>query len=173
MRWTLDDMSLLPIVTGAPGAGKSAAVEAFLKLRTEHLAFDIDWLAAPASDLAGSAIYFDASTWPAYNRVWFEVLHAVHRNGQTPVLFAPLDEDDLRTSGFPDWCDGIRWLLLDCADHVRTQRLAARSWDDERIAEAITDADLLRRIGTDHIDTGRHRPLDVAHRIHDWLRTQR
>jgi hypothetical protein len=165
-------MSLLPIVTGAPGAGKSAAVEAFLKLRTEHLAFDIDWLAAPASELAGSAIYFDASTWPAYNRIWFEVLHAVCRNGQRPVLFAPLDEDDVRMSGLFDGCDGISWLLLDCADHVRTQRLAARSWGKERITAAITDADRLRRICTDQVDTGRHQPAEVAHRIREWLRTQ-
>lgn len=163
------DTARLHIVTGAPGAGKSTALRAFLDLRTGHVAFDIDWLAGPASDLAGRSIYFDNSTWPPYNRLWFEILHGVHRNGRVPVLFAPLDDRDVASSGIPTWCERVEWLLLDCADDVRTARLASRGWDGDRIRGALDDANTLRQLPVNRLDTQRHNPGDVARQIANWL----
>jgi broad-specificity NMP kinase len=60
---------VLHIVTGAPGAGKSTTLAAFLRLKSEYVAFDIDWLAQPASRLAGKDILFDPSTWKPYGEV--------------------------------------------------------------------------------------------------------
>jgi dephospho-CoA kinase len=54
------------IVTGAPGSGKSTALEAFLSLETEYIAFDIDWLAESAGRLANKNIFTDSSTWKPY-----------------------------------------------------------------------------------------------------------
>ena len=53
------------IVTGAPGSGKTTALTALLHRATPYVAFDIDWLAIPASQLAQSDIFFDRTTWPA------------------------------------------------------------------------------------------------------------
>jgi hypothetical protein len=163
----------LHMVTGAPGAGKSTTLDAFLALRTGHVAFDVDWLAAPASELAGRSVYFDRSTWPAYSHIWFEVLRAVGRNCRVPVLFAPFTADDVTAYGRPEWCDGIEWMLLDCADDVRAARLADRSWAPQRIAEALADAAALRTTTETRVDTGRHRPEEVARCLSRWLPAQR
>ena len=83
------------IVTGAPGAGKSATLDAFLALRTAYVAFDVDWLVAAASQLAGASIFHDPATWPPYRALWFEILHAMVRNGRVPVLIAAVDPADV------------------------------------------------------------------------------
>jgi len=82
----------LCIVTGAPGSGKSTTLNAFLELHSGYIAFDIDWLAEAASNLAAKDIYSDPSTWKPYTALWFEVLHAVYKNGQIPVFFTPNDQ---------------------------------------------------------------------------------
>ena len=160
----------LHIVTGAPGAGKSTALAAFLQLKSDYLAFDIDWLTVPASDLAGKDIIFDQSTWKPYGAVWFEVLHAIHRNGKISVFFAPTSPQDIEQHGRPAWCNGIAWLLLDCDDATRRSRLKQRpEWTDGMIEEAVDDARLLRQIVHLRIDTGLLAPHPVAQLICDWL----
>jgi hypothetical protein len=161
---------VLHIVTGAPGAGKSTALAAFLGFNSRFIAFDIDWLTIPASNLAGKDIIFDPSTWPAYNALWFEVLHAVCRNRKQPVFFAPTDPHDIARYGQPSWCDQIEWLLLDCIDMLRQQRLKQRpEWTDLMVEEAIADASLLRETIHERIDTGVWPPHVVASKIHAWL----
>jgi broad-specificity NMP kinase len=51
----------------------------------------------------------------------------------------------------PAWCNRIRWLLLDCADEVRIQRLRDRQWQEEQIRDALFDAAELRRSGIDTV----------------------
>jgi len=160
----------LAIVTGAPGSGKSTTLNAFLDLHSPYIAFDIDWLAEAGSGLAGKDIYADSSTWKPYGLLWFEVLHAVYRNGQTPVFFTPNDPQDIEQYGQPDWCRDIKWLLLDCDDQTRRERLVHRSdWTEARIAEAIADAGALRQAIRLQVDTGLLSPKEVAAQILDWL----
>lgn len=159
------------VVTGAPGSGKTAALEAFLRLRTPYLAFDIDWLGVAASSLAGRDIFLDRSTWKPYAALWFEVLHTAHRNGRVPVFFTPNDPNDFESHGVPEWCGGVEWLLLDCADAVRTRRLRGRDgWTAAMIEEAIEDARLLRAAICARVDTARQSPPQVADAILRWLR---
>ncbi|MDP9382201.1 MAG: AAA family ATPase [Chloroflexota bacterium] len=160
------------IVTGAPGSGKTTAANAFIALRTPYLAFDIDWLGVVGSALAGRDIFFDSSTWEPYGALWFEVLHSVYRNGRVPVFFAPNDPSDFERHGLPDWCDGVEWLLLDCADEVRRERLEGRvGWTDAMVEEAIGDASSLRQTITTRVDTARDTPAQVASSILSWLET--
>jgi hypothetical protein len=160
----------LHVVTGAPGAGKSTALTAFLGLRTGRPAFDVDWLTGPASDLCGRSVVSDAGTWPAFHRMWFEVLHGVRLNGLVPVFFAALDAGDVLAAGLPASCDGVSWLLLDCADDIRRGRLAARHWPEEEIAGAVADAARLREEVPERLDTGLLSPGDVAGGVAGWLR---
>lgn len=158
------------IVAGAPGSGKSTTLEAFICLHSAYVAFDIDWLTIPASDLARKDIIFDRSTWKAYNAVWFEILHAIHVNGKVPVLFAPLDVQDIQNYGQPAWCKAIKWLLLDCDDALRHTRLMQRrGWTEAMVAEAMEDAQFLRATIQRTIDTGTLPPQDVAMEVLRWL----
>ncbi|MGI8855573.1 MAG: hypothetical protein ACR2JW_07475 [Thermomicrobiales bacterium] len=160
----------LYIVTGAPGAGKSATLDAFLALQTAYVGFDIDWLASTASDLAGTSIILDQTTWRPYRALWFEVLHAIMRNGSVPVLFASIDREDIAGVGSLAWCGGIDWLLLDCDDHIRRERLTRREgWTAAMVEDAILDAMALRSAFSTTVDTGRHLPRSIAARVVAWL----
>lgn len=162
--------SVLHIVTGAPGSGKSTTLAAFLELRTPFVAFDIDWLTIPASNLAGNDIIFEPSTWPAYNALWFTILDTVARNHKQPVFFAPTSPDDLVQHHQPLWSGNVRWLLLDCPDDVRRQRLRQRpEWTEPMIAEAIADAASLRQTVALCIDTAAQDPEQVADAIRHWV----
>jgi hypothetical protein len=160
----------LCIVTGAPGSGKSTTLKAFLELHSNFIAFDIDWLAAAASDLADKDIYSDPSTWKPYASVWFEVLHAIYRNGQIPVFFSPNDPQDIERYGQPAWCSDVQWLLLDCDDQTRRDRLVHRpAWTEVMIVEALADARVLRQAIHLQVDTGLFAPKAIATKILDWL----
>lgn len=163
-------LSRTVLVAGAPGSGKSTACEVFLELGSDYVGFDIDWLTIPASELAGRDIIWDRSTWPAYGRVWFEVLHGVTRNNRVPVLFTSHDRRDVEQLGGIDWCRGVEWLLLDCDDATRTSRLQTRpGWTHAMIDDAIGDARDLRATIEPSLDTADLSPRAVAEWILDWL----
>ena len=160
----------LNIVTGAPGAGKSTSLAAFLELESDFVAFDIDWLIDSASDLAGQDIHFARSKWPSYRSLWLDVLQAIFRNHRCPVLFALWAPTDL--GGLvPPWCAEVRWLLLDCPDAILRKRLEGRDgWIDSRIHEALADAtDLRGEITENVIDTESSTPSATARAIGKWL----
>lgn len=160
----------LCFVTGAPGSGKSTALKAFLELQSNYLAFDIDWLAEAASRLAGKDIYSDPSTWKPYASLWFEVLLAVYKNGQTPVFFTPNDPQDIEQYGQPAWCGEIKWLLLDCDDQTRRERLLHRpGWTELMIDESFADARTLRQVIQLQIDTTLLSPTAIANKILQWV----
>ncbi|MCG8350385.1 MAG: AAA family ATPase [Chloroflexales bacterium] len=158
------------IVTGAPGSGKSTVLEAFLGLHSDYIAFDIDWLAKAASDLAAKDIYSEPSTWRPYSVLWFEILHAIYKNGRTPIFFTPNDPQDIEQYGRPAWCRDVKWLLLDCDDQTRRERLRQRlDWTEAMIAEAVADADMLRQAIHLQADTGLLSPNEIAAQILNWL----
>lgn len=161
---------IIYIVTGAPGSGKTTALEALLRGASRYLAFDVDWLGIPASQLARSDIFSDRSSWPAYNALWFEILHSVHKNGKIGIFFAPIDKHDIVRDGQPAWCERIEWFLLDCDNETRQTRLVGRSgWTTSMITEALQDAQALREQVTERIDTGIHTPDEVATAILSWI----
>jgi broad-specificity NMP kinase len=158
----------LSIITGAPGSGKTSALAAFLDLQASFIAVDMDWLIDSASALVGRDIHFEASAWPAYNALWFEVLHCIARNGHTPVLFGPIAPADL-PAAMPPWCDAVSWLLLDCTDEIRISRLRARGWPAGRVQEAIRDAADLRTAVDDVVRTDEQSAGKTASAIAAWL----
>jgi hypothetical protein len=159
------------IVTGAPGSGKSTALEHFLRLNTGHIAFDIDWLAVSAANLAGRNVIFDKSTGLPYRFLWFDILRCICRNNRSPIFFSPHDQRDTADVEQPDWHPAIEWLLLDCSDNIRRERLSKRpeTWTQSMVEEALDDASYLRRAVTNRIDTGVHPAADVAKMILAWV----
>ncbi len=161
---------LVYVVTGAPGAGKTTALGALLRFRTDYILVDGDWLLGAASDLAKASVLSDRSTWRPYRALWFEVLHAIVRNGRTPVLFAAIDEGDVEELGDITWCDGIAWLLLDCSDSIRRERLWRREgWTEAMIDDALADAAALRVAVQRRLDTEAQVPGQIAQAILSWL----
>jgi hypothetical protein len=148
----------LYVITGAPGAGKSTTLAAFRRLQSPLLAFDMDWLLAAASHLAGKAIRTELATWPAYNALWFEIVGMIVQNHQRPLLFSRLDPQDLMQYS-PSWWTRVESLLLDCADPVRRLRLQQRpGWTEAMIEEALHDAASLRQTVPTQVDTGNDSP---------------
>lgn len=160
---------VLYLVTGAPGAGKSTTVEALLTLESAFIFLDIDWLAAAASALYGQDIRFAPESWKPYGELWFSVLHTVYQNGRVPVLFTPGDPSDYEREELPSWCGRLEWLLLDCDDDTRLERLRRRGWNEARVEEAFQDAAALRLMVSRCIDTGQLNPNEVAEQVLRWL----
>lgn len=159
----------LAIVTGAPGAGKSAVVTALLQAPGEVLYCDADWLLAPASLLAGTSVWETSETWPAYRTLWLRIVQMLVRNGRRVALFASMDPDDLAELLPLPGVARVAWCLLDCEDATRRGRLWARGWDRTTIDEALGDARALRgRIPT-VIDTSGTSPEEAAAQVRVWL----
>lgn len=154
------------IVTGAPGAGKSTTVQALLALKSKVIVFDIDWLADSASDLAQRSIYTDSTTWKPYRKVWLDILQSISFNHHPSVLFAPISKSDLE--GIIDTAT-LSWLLLDCSDQERIKRLEQRRWSQDKIQEALNDANELRQEFSQVLDTARFTPEETARQVLEWL----
>ena len=158
------------LVTGAPGSGKSTVLDHFLRLKSGYVALDIDWLTVSASHLAGRDVIFDVAVGKQFRLLWFDFLRCICRSNQVPILFSPLDPRQTADLGQPDWHPGIEWLLLDCSDDVRQERLCQRSdWTSQMIDEAAKDASHLRHAIARQIDTGARSPEEAAKMILDWV----
>lgn len=159
-------MLKLAIITGAPGAGKSLAVKKLRELAHDFLVFDMDDLLGVASELAQTDVTHDASRWPAYRKVWLELLVAVAKNGKLPVLFGPIDKQDL--AGLRTGLE-LHYLLLDCPDALRRERLNQRGWTEAQILEALEDAGALRASIFTKVDSSLNNPDETARALAAWL----
>ena len=163
-------MDRLLVVTGAPGSGKTTTIETLLaRNHAPYMMFDIDWMAESSSGLAGKSIYTEPSTWAPYGLLWRDILHSVVRNGGTPIFFCPNTPEDLEHLEQADWCGGLEWLSLDCNDdHRRTRLLQRPGWTEDRVVEALEDAQELRDLIPRQVDTSSLSPEQVAEAILDW-----
>jgi hypothetical protein len=120
-----DAAAVMPlfIVTGASGSGKTAVfVPLGRLLRGQCVTFDVDWLLDPAGELSGD----QPIRWPAFRDAWLAVAHGVAQSGMPTVLLGPLIPPHL--DGLPGrrWVGDVRFLLLDCPDDLRRERIQAR-----------------------------------------------
>nr|WP_255526807.1 AAA family ATPase [Photobacterium sp. BZF1] len=158
------------IVTGAPGSGKSTVVNELLdySLRSSCVFLDIDLIADSASKLAKSSIYTDPDTWVPYGNLWFDILKSLTLNGKSVVWFCPNTPEDIQSQDTSFFTE-IEWLLLDCEDLVRTERLAERGWKKDKISESLEDALELRNLSLYSVDTTNLSPASVAKEIIKWV----
>lgn len=98
--------------------------------------------------------------WPAYNQLWTTLLGTVAESGVPVVFLSPLTPLEFAAAGGSEL--QARWLLLDCPDAVRRARLRDRGWDDRSTKEAVDDAEELRELVPEHLDTAAMLPAEIA-----------
>ena len=144
---------MITTVLAAPGSGKTTVVRPLAALLPGHAVVDWDAFMAPAAALAGREIRQNPDTWPAYRDLVRAVITSV---AHLPVvLLGVCTPDELH-----DWPVGS-WVLLDCADRERRERLA-RSARPGDVRAASTDARTYRSLGLPVIDTTGRTPQQVA-----------
>ena len=97
----------------------------------------------PASILAGTDVREDPNTWPAYRDLIGAVVEAMAQFDVVVLGVCTPDELD-------DWPIDA-WLLLDCSDEERRERLRSRS--ESEISDAVKDAARYRSLGMTGFDT--------------------
>jgi len=164
-----DAAAIMPlfVVTGASGSGKTAVfVPLARRLQGQCVAFDVDWLLDPAGELSGD----QPIRWPAFRDAWLAVAHGVAQSGMPTVLLGPLIPQ--HPDGLPGrrWTPNVRFLLLDCPDNLRRERIQARpSWRSRDIEEQAEFGRWLRHNIADRVDTSSGTPEDTAAAIASWV----
>jgi len=131
--------------------------------------FDADILIDAASDLSGG----QPISWPAFYAAWLAVAHGVAQSGRPTVLLAGLVPGTLESLAASRWIGEIRYLVLDCPDDVRRQRMAARPpWRLHDVEEQISFGRWLREHVPDRVDTGQGTPAEAAAAVASWVTDQ-
>ncbi|MGJ6979154.1 VOC family protein [Aestuariimicrobium soli] len=154
---------VITYVLGAPGAGKSTVVPRLRELLSGRVVLDWDALMAPAGALAGAPIPQTPSTWDAYGRLVRAVVDLVAP--AEVVLLGVCTPEELA-----DWPHG-RWVLLDCDDEVRRERLVARR-EPYDIEEVLVDAASYRQLGLPVIDSTHLTTDEVAAALASFVRSK-
>ncbi|MFI7277463.1 hypothetical protein [Streptomyces sp. NPDC049879] len=164
-------MSKLHVITGAPGAGKTALLP--------HLGIypfasaDFDELPEPDGRLLGIDITASSAgpVWPAYNRLWVKIATMMLRSGGPVLILCPLTPGEWASTALRDAAGPphVTWARLDCSDTDRRARLAARGWDAEQIEDAVEDAAELRCVVDQQFTTTGRSPAEVAATVADWV----
>lgn len=154
-------------VTGASGSGKSAVFAPLARrLHGQCITFDVDWLLDSAGELSGD----QPIRWPAFRDAWLAVAHGVAQSGLPTVLLGPFIPQHLAGLPARRWVGDIHFLLLDCPDDLRRERIQARpSWRSRDIDQQTEFGRWLRRNIADRVDTSRGTPDDAAAAIAAWV----
>lgn len=133
---------MLTIVLGAPGSGKTTVAPRLQALRPDRVVLDWDHFMPAAELLAGADIRTSSQLWPAYRSLVRTVVTATDPS-RTIVLGVCTPTE------LADW-PPARWVVLDCNDAERRQRLVGRPLDE--IESALADAREYRRLGLPIVD---------------------
>lgn len=155
------------VVTGASGSGKTAILAPLAAaLAANCVTFDADVLL----DAAGALSRGQPIDWAAFHAALLAVAHGVAQSGRPTVLLAPLGPGTLESITARRWIGDIRYLVLDCPDDVRRQRLAARPpWRLHDVEEQVSWGRWLRANVPDRVDTTKGTPADSAAAVAAWV----
>ncbi|MDN3240789.1 AAA family ATPase [Glycomyces tritici] len=160
------DTELAPLyaVSGAPGAGKTSVQAGLLAAGNGLVVMDIDELLEDSALLGVPiAVPEAAPVWPAYGRMWRRIIDMTRRSGHPVVFLSPSIPSELRSA--------TGYLLLDCDDEIRADRLRARGWHAAQVESALRDARAYRPLFDTVVRTDDADPKAVAARILDWTRS--
>ena len=144
---------MLTMVLGAPGSGKSTAAPVLRRLLPRHVVVDWDDFMPDAAALAGRDVPTSPDLWGPYRLLVRSIVGMVLPVVDAVVLGVSTPDE------LVDWAPGS-WVLLDCDDDERRDRLAGRSVGDAD--EAIADARAYRRLGLPVVDSSGRTADDVA-----------
>jgi dephospho-CoA kinase len=150
---------VITAVLGAPGSGKSTVARPLAARLPGHVVLDWDAFMDAAAALAGREISQSPDTWPAYRQLVRAVLDTVKH--VPVVLLGVCTPTEL--AGWP--IDA--WVVLDCTDQERRQRLGQRAEPDD--VQATRDASEYRALGLPVIDTTGQPPDKVAADLADLM----
>jgi len=155
------------VVTGASGAGKTAILAPLASaLAADCVTFDADVLL----DAAGALSRGQPIDWAAFHAALLAVAHGVAQSGRPTVLLAPLGPGTLESLPARRWIGDIRYLVLDCPDDTRRERMAARPpWRLHDVEEQVSWGRWLRSNVPDRVDTSQGTPADCAAAVASWV----
>jgi hypothetical protein len=154
------------VVTGASGSGKTTVFPHLVAALPECLVFDADWLIGPFE----RACEFGEVDWPALRDAWLSVAHGAAQSGRHTVLLAPFTVAQLDDLPGRRWVAELHLAVLDCADDVRTARLASRPpWRERAIERHIAFAAHLRETVDTIVRTDEGTPAEAARKLADWV----
>ncbi len=155
------------VVTGASGSGKTAVLAPLARrLRGRCVVFDADLLLDAAGALSGDR----PIDWPAFRAAWLAVAHGAAQSGLPAVLLGPFIPAHLDALPARRWTGPIRFLVLDCPDELRRDRINARPrWRARDLDEQVEFGRWLRRNIPDRVDTSRGAPDDTAAAVAAWV----
>lgn len=158
----------LIVITGASGSGKTTIFVPLARALAEDcLTFDADLLLDAAGALSGGR----PIDWSAFHAALLAVAHGAGQSSRATVLLAPLVPGVLEPLPARRWVGDISYVVLDCPDDVRRERLVARPpWRDRDIEKQVSFGCWLRANIPDTIDTSRGSPVDVAAAAAAWVR---
>jgi hypothetical protein len=154
---------VITTVLGAPGSGKTMLIPLLAGLLPGYVVLDWDAFMVPAAALAGREIRASPATWPAYRQLVRSVAEQI---AHLPVVLLGVSTP----AELEGWPVGA-WVLLDCTDQERRQRLAVRERPDDT-ETAINDARGYRSLGLPAIDTTGMAPQAAARHLADFVRRQ-
>jgi len=164
-----DEVARAPlfVVTGASCSGKTAILAPLAAaLAANCVTFDADVFL----DSAGALSRGQPIDWPAFHAALLAVAHGVAQSGRPTVLLAPVGPGTLESLPARRWIADIRYLVLDCPDDVRRQRMAARPpWLLHDVEEQVSWGRWLRGNVPDRVDTTAGTPADCAAAVASWV----
>jgi hypothetical protein len=159
----------LLVVTGASGSGKTTVFAPLAReLGGAAAVFDIDYLIDPfAIQANGSAL-----NWKAIRAAWLSVAAGLGQSGLPTVLLGPLAPFHFEELEQTRWVSSMHFLLLDCPDAIRRQRLEARPpWRRRDIEEQTSWGAWLRENIHDSVDTSRADLDETVRSVSAWFRS--
>jgi hypothetical protein len=145
--------TVIHYVLAAPGAGKSTVAPHLRAFLPGSVVLDWDAFMGSAEALAGVPIRQAPQTWASYEQLVRTIVDQVW-----PVDIVLLSV--CTPQQLSDWPHG-EWLLLDCTDDERRNRLARRG-NPAETDEALADAVFYRSLRLPVLDSTGLEPREVA-----------
>lgn len=148
---------MLVYLVGAPGAGKTTLVSHLRRRLVDWVVLDWDFLQQHSSALAGSDIRDTPSLSARYDDLVLAAVKEISNSGVNCAVVGVRTPSEL-----PRWPIDV-WILLDCSDSIRSDRLSVSGRASD-IDMAVSDAANYRSLGLVTLDTSAP-PEDIARQL--------